>query len=215
MKTTSGTFARFASFFAAVLYQAAQIAYINIQVKLSSYNSIYGSFSALPLFLIWMQWSWMITLLGAEIAFVYQNYHTGQFGRNQAEFSNSLRRKCIMVLCKLIIDRFEKEQTYYTEGELAEKINLPLVVVRTMLAEAVDCGLLQRVDIEEYAEFVFAPGLPTDRFTVVAAWSLLDNAGLNELQNVELAEFAVIDSDLQSFDELLENAAGNRLLREI
>ena len=120
-----------------------------------------------------------------------------------------------MVLCKLVIDRFEKEQTYYTEGELAEKINLPLVVVRTMLAEAVDCGLLQRVDIEEYSEFVFAPGLPTDRFTVVAAWSLLDNAGLNELQNVELAEFAAIDSDLQSFDELLENAAGNRLLREI
>ena len=205
----------FAGMFAAILYQAAQLAYINIQLKLSSYNSIYGSFSALPLFLIWMQWSWMITLLGAEIAFVYQNYHTGQFGRNQAEFSNSLRRKCIMVLCKLIIDRFEKEQTYYTEGELAEKINLPLVVVRTMLAEAVDCGLLQRVDIEEYAEFVFAPGLPTDRFTVVAAWSLLDNAGLNELQNVELAEFAAIDSDLQSFDELLENAAGNRLLREI
>ncbi len=207
--------ALFGGFFAAILYQAAQLAYINIQLKLSSYNSIYGSFSALPLFLIWMQWSWMITLLGAEIAFVYQNYHTGQFGRNQAEFSLSLRRKCIIVLSKLIVDRFEKDQTYYTEAELAGKINLPLVVVRTMLAEAVDAGLLQRVFLEQSSEYVFSPGLPTDRFTVVAAWSLLDNAGLNELQNVELAEFAAVEEDLKDFAELLEKAPANRLLREI
>lgn len=213
-KVKIGT-ALFAGFFAAILYQAAQMAYINIQLKLSSYNSIYGSFSALPLFLIWMQWSWMITLLGAEIAFVHQNYHTGQFGKNQGEFSMSLRRKCIIVLCKMVVDRFEKEQTYYTEAELAGKINLPLVVVRTMLAEAVDCGLLQRVDIEECPEFVFAPGIPTDKFTVVRAWNVLDNAGLNDLQNIELAEFSAVDEDLKTFGELLENAPGNRLLREI
>ena len=50
--------ALFGGFFAAILYQAAQLAYINIQLKLSSYNSIYGSFSALPLFLIWSGKVW-------------------------------------------------------------------------------------------------------------------------------------------------------------
>lgn len=205
----------FAAIFAAIFYQAAQIAYINIQLKLSSYNSIYGSFSALPLFLIWMQWSWTITLLGAEIAFVFQNYHTGQFEKNQAEFSISLRRKYIMVLCKLVIDRFEKEHDYYTESELAQKINLPLIVVRAMLTEAVDCGLLQRVDIEQRADYVFTPGLPTDKFSVFAVWSLLEKHGLNELQSVNIAEFTAVDEDLKSFVGLFENAPGNRLLREI
>ena len=193
----------FAAIFAAVLYQIAQMAYINIQLKLSSYNSIYGSFSALPLFLIWMQWSWIITLYGAEIAFVHQNFHTGQFGRNQAELSKSLRRKFIITICKIVIDRFEKEHDYFDEAEIAEKVNLPLVLVRNMLAEAVDCGLLQRVDIEQRAEFVFAPGLPTDKFTIIRAWEILDRAGLNELGNVQICEFVSVDKRIKEFMEHL------------
>ena len=205
----------FAAIFAAILYQLAQMAYINIQLKLSSYNSIYGSFSALPLFLIWMQWSWIITLFGAEIAFVYQNFHTGQFGKNQAALSNDLRRKCIIVLCKLVVDRFEKEHGYYTEPELAKKINLPLVTVRAMLAEALDCGLLQRVVTEENREFVFAPGLPTDKFTVMKALEILDNAGCNQFVNAEIPEFTALEKDFELFKELLEKSEGNRLLRDI
>ena len=205
----------FASFFAAVLYQAAQIAYINIQVKLSSYNSIYGSFSALPLFLIWMQWSWMITLLGAEIAFVHQNYHTGQFEKNQGEFSHNLQCKFILALCKIVIDRFEAGNGYYTESELAQKINLPLIVVRTMLAQAVDCGLLQRVDIENCPEFVFAPGLPTDKFTVIKAVQMLENCGLNQLPNIRIEEFSAIEKQFEQFAVDLEKSSANRLLREI
>lgn len=205
----------FAAIFAAILYQLAQMAYINIQLNLSSYNSIYGSFSALPLFLIWMQWSWIITLFGAEIAFVHQNFHTGQFEKSQSVFSNSLRRKCIIVLCKLVVDHFDKEQAYYTEAELAEKINLPLVAVRSMLAEAFDCGLLQRVVIEENREYVFAPGLPTDKFTVIKACEMLDSAGFNQFSNCNLPEFTAVEEDFESFRKLLEASEGNCLLREL
>jgi membrane protein len=61
------------SFFAAVitgiLFQLLQFYYFDIQMSISSYNSIYGSFAALPLLLIWLRLSWMIILFGAELAY--------------------------------------------------------------------------------------------------------------------------------------------------
>jgi len=40
---------------AGTIFQIAQMAYLKFQVGVSSYNAIYGSFAALPLFLIWLQ----------------------------------------------------------------------------------------------------------------------------------------------------------------
>lgn len=51
------------------IYQCVQWAYIHFQIGVSNYGAIYGSFAALPLFLMWMHISWLIVLLGAEIAY--------------------------------------------------------------------------------------------------------------------------------------------------
>ncbi|MGE5196848.1 MAG: YihY/virulence factor BrkB family protein, partial [Anaerolineae bacterium] len=45
----------FAGFLAGTLFQLWQIGYIEFQLSISSYNAVYGSFAALPLFLIWLQ----------------------------------------------------------------------------------------------------------------------------------------------------------------
>ena len=58
-------------FFVALAFQALQWSYIHFQIFLTSYNAIYGSFAAIPLFLIWLQLSWIVTLAGAEIAAQY------------------------------------------------------------------------------------------------------------------------------------------------
>jgi len=55
------------------IFQIAQMTYLQFQVGVSSYNAIYGSFAALPLFLIWLQASWSIVLFGAEVAFSWEN----------------------------------------------------------------------------------------------------------------------------------------------
>jgi membrane protein len=53
---------------AGTTFQIWQWFYIQFQVNLSSYGTIYGSLAALPLFLIWLQTSWLIVLAGAEMA---------------------------------------------------------------------------------------------------------------------------------------------------
>lgn len=63
----------FAAFLTAIIFHAAQWAYVTFQMSISSYGTIYGSFAAIPLFLIWLQISWLITLFGAELSYRFSN----------------------------------------------------------------------------------------------------------------------------------------------
>ena len=58
---------------AGTIFQIVQWAYISFQVGTARYNAIYGSFAALPLFLLWVQISWWVVLFGAELSFANQN----------------------------------------------------------------------------------------------------------------------------------------------
>ena len=57
---------------AGVGMQWLQLFYVHSQIWVTGYNAIYGSFAALPLFMLWVQISWTICLFGAELT------HTNQ-----------------------------------------------------------------------------------------------------------------------------------------
>ena len=51
-----------------ILYLFWQWIYVTFQLNAGSYGTIYGSFAAVPLFLIWLNYSWYIVLFGAELS---------------------------------------------------------------------------------------------------------------------------------------------------
>ncbi len=64
--------------FAGSLWFATQNIYIGLQVGVSKYNAIYGSFATLPLFLVWMFLGWVFILAGAQLAFACQRHRNYQ-----------------------------------------------------------------------------------------------------------------------------------------
>ena len=58
---------------AGIAMQVLQIVYIHSQMWVTGYNAIYGSFAALPLFMLWVQISWTICLFGAQLTYTNQN----------------------------------------------------------------------------------------------------------------------------------------------
>lgn len=58
---------------AGTFFEGFQWFFTAILSRMTSYNAIYGSFAALPLFLFWLRYSWQILLTGNELAFAYQN----------------------------------------------------------------------------------------------------------------------------------------------
>jgi membrane protein len=64
--------------FAGSFWFFTQNIYIGLQIGVSKYNAIYGSFATLPLFLIWMFLGWVFILGGAQLAFACQQHHRYQ-----------------------------------------------------------------------------------------------------------------------------------------
>jgi membrane protein len=79
--------AGFSAFLTALLWLGWQRIYISMQVALSKYDAVYGTFASIPIFLLWLYVSWMLILLGAEIAFALQNHVTYHLERAAAQAS--------------------------------------------------------------------------------------------------------------------------------
>ena len=108
----------FAALVAAVAFVLLQNGFLFMQKKVFSYNRIYGGFAALPLFLVWLNWSWQIVLFGAEVSFVSQNISGGVF-ENGREKERTLRlcREHQLAVLRRIFRHFIDGKGALTERE--------------------------------------------------------------------------------------------------
>jgi membrane protein len=108
------------------LWQVCQSAYIHYQFGFRTYGAIYGALSQLPMLLIWIFVSWVILLLGAEIAFAHQNlarYRLKQRWRAQPTVNRSYWG---LQLLLLVCQRFEEGKSPPTVRDLAEELKIPV-----------------------------------------------------------------------------------------
>lgn len=85
---------------AGTAHQAFQYLYIGGQLWVSRYNAIYGSFAALPLFLLWLQISWTICLFGAELTYAGQNIRNFSFDKDTRNISRRYRDLSPSLSCR-------------------------------------------------------------------------------------------------------------------
>lgn len=119
-----------------------QYFYINCQVFLTSYNAIYGSFAALPLFMLWLMISWYICLFGAELCYMSQNSDYYAFMTRTEDISHDMQTKMCMMLMTLICKRFAEGKAPYTALELKEESHIPIRITSDLLHKLCDIRLL-------------------------------------------------------------------------
>lgn len=130
-----------AGIMAGTIFVLFQLAYVFIQSRLTNYNAIYGSFAAVPLFLIWLQTSWQIVLFGAELSFAYQNIRKFEFEKTAGEMSLEYRKKALLVIMHQIVRHFMAGGSAMSSEEIARNLNLPVRVVRDTVFALEKAGL--------------------------------------------------------------------------
>lgn len=159
-------------------FQIFEWIYINFQIGVAKYNAIYGSFAALPLFLIWLQTSWNLVLLGSEISYATQNYHQFAFESSLSKLSINFRKKLSLVVLGQILKDFENSKITTTQS-LAEHLNFPQKIIHKITLELLNAQLIV------YAEGVneeegFHPALSPEKITIRYFLSAFDKAGQNQ-----------------------------------
>ncbi len=127
--------ALFPGFLAGAAFQAVQYFYIHSQLWVSGYNAIYGSFAALPLFMLWLQISWNICLFGVVLSYSNQNVTEYSSLHRVRNLSRRYRDFLTIVLAAKVCKRYEKGIVPYTPQGLAAECHLPLVLVNELLNE--------------------------------------------------------------------------------
>ena len=139
-------------------FQIIQWLFLTGQMYVTKYNAIYGSFSFLPLMLIWLQLSWLTTLTGALVCYASQNIGQFSFYDCVENISISYRRRVTLAVMTLIVKRFSIGLKPFTIVEIAKEYSLPERLVKAVTLRLHEVGLVAFEQVEE--EFGYHPILP-------------------------------------------------------
>lgn len=123
--------------------------FVSGQMYVSTYNAIYGSFSFLPLLLIWLQLVWLITLTGAVVCYSSQNIFRFSFEKQINTMSADYGRRVLLGVLAAIVQRFEKGEPPLNVNDLSKEYLLPPRLVDEIVNELITTGFITRVSNEE------------------------------------------------------------------
>lgn len=196
-------------------YQLFQNVYIGSQVGLARYNAVYGSFAALPLFIIWMQFSWLIVLFGAELACAHQNAKTEDFGIDVPSLSHSLKRLLALRIMHLVIARFIDGIRDLDTATISVKMDAPVQLVNQVIYELVESGLVSEVKLAEEGTVVYQPAQDPDRLTIKYVIDCLEQNGREDIRVAGSETMNKLIDSLKILGEAVENSPANRLLKDL
>ncbi|MFC1666588.1 YihY/virulence factor BrkB family protein, partial [Candidatus Omnitrophota bacterium] len=200
---------------AGTIYQLAQWTYINFQVGAAKYNAIYGSFAALPLFLVWLQLSWLIVLFGAEISFAHQNVDTYELEPDCLRISYSFKKLFSLQIMHLLIKNFSKVDKAFTATQISHILEMPIRLVRQILYELVDSGVVSEMSTGKYKQIAFQPACDIGTLTIKRIVDAIEKRGSDNIHAVETKELKRLSASLEVFNDLIDKSSANVLLKDI
>lgn len=200
---------------AGTLYHVVQAIYLSLQIGVARYSAIYGSFAALPLFLVWIQISWLVVLLGAEISFAHQHEDTYEFEPDCLRISPGFKRLVTLFVAHRCVKLFGNGERPPSADEIARELEAPIRLVKQVLHELVEARVLSEVCADDDQDPAYQPARDTDELTVESVLRRIDEHGSNSIPIAPLAELEKLTESLETFQNLATESPANVKLKEI
>lgn len=200
---------------AGIVFYITQQVYVVFQIGVSANNAIYGGFAALPLFIIWLQLSWLILLFGAKVSFASQHIEMYEL-ENETIFLNDYSRRIVATqITYRIIQNFERGEKPLTANDLSTDLKIPIRMIKTILHELVRCNILSEVLTDNPKITAFQPAQYIDNISVKFIFEKLDKLGENYIPQEKAELTKKIVAIHESFYQHMEKSTDNVLVKNI
>lgn len=204
----------FGAFIAAVLFELLQWIYINFQVGVSRYNAIYGSFAAVPLFLIFVQYSWYLVLFGAELVYAHQHVDKFELETEINSISIRLRKILSIMILNKILNQFIQGKKGVKINELSEQLDIPVRLIQNIIQDLMDIEYVIEVK-QENDDPLYIPLKPDYQITVSELLKSIDAKGTNYLPIENTKELEQAIKTIESIENTVNQHFGNKLVKDI
>ncbi len=209
------TSALVAGIIAGTIYQIVQATYISFQIGVAKYNAIYGSFAALPLFLVWLQLSWLIILFGAEISFAHQNVDTYEFEPDCRDISRHYKNLLALQITHKLVHDFLKSSKPVTTDEITHSLEIPIRIVREILYELLESGIIVESKTSIEKETGYQPARPIEILTIKYVLDAIEHKGAADVPVKQTKCLKILSESLDNFGKLIKDSPYNKLLKDI
>ncbi|MCK4920137.1 MAG: YihY/virulence factor BrkB family protein [Bacteroidales bacterium] len=208
-------YALIAGIIAGTAFQLIQWGYIHFQIGVTKFSALYGTFAALPLFLVWLQISWLIVLLGAEISFAYQNVEKYEFEAESLQISNHNKRILSLLISHYVIKRFAKGEEPPVSSDIGDDLGIPIRLVRDIIYDMVQAKILVETITESPKENGYLPAIDINKMTIQFVSQRLDDIGS---ENIHITDSEAYTKINEAYDKIFGSIAksnNNLVLKDI
>lgn len=199
--------------FAGALWQTSGWAFAAFVATSTKYAAIYSGFAILILLLIWLYLSWLILLLGAQVAFYvqYPQYVTREPVR--FDLSNRVRERLALQLMFLIAEHHLDGRQPWTLERFVEVLGLPTQPLNQVLQLMIQEGFLAETNEEPPA---YLPRRDLETITVAELLDVVRSAGESRLLALDdLPHQDQVESAMQALSRAVHEQLGAQTLRDL
>ena len=198
---------------AGILWQSSGWAFAAFIATSSNYAAIYSSFAILILLLIWLYMSWLILLLGAQVAFYVQYPQYMSRRPVQLRLSNRLRERLALQIMFMVADRYLNQRDPWTSEDLVHYLALPMEPVHHVLKLMVDAGFLSKTSDSPPA---YLPRRDIETITLSELYEVVRSAGENRLLSLKtLPHQLEVEQAMEAVQRAVELQLKSRTLKNL
>ncbi len=192
-----------------------QSLYQELQIGVMKFNTLYGGIAFIPLFLLWLQITWLILLIGAEISFAYQNIENYEFEENALNLSHNNKRILTLLISYQIIKNFEEGGEPLNTDILSRKLGIPIRLVNDLVYELVNAGILVEIAADNPKIRSYLPSVDINKITVEYIYNQMEHVGSDQMVVHESDELNRIAKLHEHILHSIRESPSNILLKDL
>ena len=200
---------------AGTIYQCVQLFYISFQLNISNFGAVYGSFAAIPLFLLWLLTSWLVVLFGAEVSFAEQHVNMYEFEPDSSKVSFAFKELIVLAVTQACVKKFDLVQGPLNADTIANELEMPTRLVNEIIFNLTRAGVLIEVKVGPNESLAYHPARNINDLTIQQVLNLFKHAGTDNIPVIESKEIHRIKKSLEALNKAAQHSPDNLLLKDI